>query len=158
MSSSVKPFDHFSVPRVAQLTQRSNQFNLRTLRYSEEDIKKIVGAQAYLTLSFTLKDKYGDHGLISTVILQKQERALFIDTWVMSCRVLKRGLEEFILNEMAALGRSHGFTRIIGEYLPTAKNGLVKDLYAQLGFLEKDKVWVLELNEFTERKHFIKND
>lgn len=90
MRSEVLPFNSFSLPRVVQLIQRSNQFNLRTRRYIEADILKMIESPDYITLSFTLEDKFGHHGLISCVILQKQDdKTLFIDTWIMSCRVLK---------------------------------------------------------------------
>ena len=80
-------------------TQRSNQFNLRTIRYTEQEIEQLAKEKEHLTLYFTLKDKFGDYGLISVVVLDKQpENTLFISEWLMSCRVLKRGMEEFILD------------------------------------------------------------
>ena len=98
MISVVKSFDDFNIPRVAQLTQRSNQFNLRTIRYTDEDIKRICKNPEYFTISLTLEDKFGDHGLICVIILKKEnDKDLFIDTWIMSCRVLKRGMENFTL-------------------------------------------------------------
>ena len=157
MLSEVKAFDDFSLPRIAQLTQRSNQFNLRTVRYTEADIERVRKADQFITLSFHLADKFGDHGLIGLVILEKldKERA-FIDTWIMSCRVLKRGLEEFIVNQMAGRARARGIGRLLGEYLPTAKNKMVKDLYAQMGFTERGGGWELSLPDFKDRKTFIR--
>jgi FkbH-like protein len=155
MSATVREFDDFSVPRVAQLIQRSNQFNLRTQRYSEDEVRKMASAQTHLTRSFTLKDKFGDHGLISAAILRKDPRfgqdSFFIDTWIMSCRVLKRGMEGFVLNELAAAARAAGAARLVGEYLPTKKNALVKDHYKDLGFEAKDGVWVLDLAQAEPR-------
>jgi FkbH-like protein len=155
MVSEVKGFDEFSVPRVAQLTQRSNQFNLRTIRYTEADIHRIRTGGDYLSLSFQLQDTFGDHGLIGVVVLRRQERAAFIDTWIMSCRVLKRGMEEFIVNQMARHAREQGFERLVGEYIPTAKNKMVKDLYRQMGFTPKDDKWEFVLDDFKELKTFI---
>ena len=134
MVAQAKPFDTYHFPRIAQLTQRSNQFNLRTVRYTEQEIEAIAADDRYLTLYFTLKDKFGDHGLISAVIMEKHEEELFVNTYLMSCRVLKRGMEEFIINTMIQTAAQHGFTRVIGEYLPTAKNGMVADIYQRLGF------------------------
>lgn len=134
MISVVKAFDKFDIPRIAQLTQRSNQFNLRTIRYTEEEIKTITLSDDYISLSFTLQDKLGDSGLISIVILNKQGESLFIDTWIMSCRVLKRGMEAFVLNSIVKAGRKKGFKKLTGEYIITAKNELVKDHYKDLGF------------------------
>ena len=135
MLSIVKGFDKFNTPRVAQLSQRSNQFNLRTVRYTESDIANIQDSEKYATFSFTLEDKFGDNGLICVVICEKKDdETLFIDTWFMSCRVLKRGMENFTLNTIVAWAKSNGFKRIIGEYLPTAKNGMVEQHYPDMGF------------------------
>ena len=85
--------------------------------------------------AFMLKDKFGDHGLISVVIMDKQEDgALFVSEWLMSCRVLKRGMEEFIVNKMIRTAAEHGYEKVIGEYIPTAKNAMVRDLYEKMGF------------------------
>ena len=109
MAAEVKPFDKFTAPRVAQLTQRSNQFNLRTIRYTEDEIQKIMSSEDHYTRSFTLQDKFGDNGLISIVILKKNSTELFIDTWIMSCRVLKRGMEALVLNEVVNIAKQNGF-------------------------------------------------
>ncbi|MGA2243433.1 MAG: HAD-IIIC family phosphatase [Verrucomicrobiota bacterium] len=157
MASEVKPFDDFSLPRVAQLTQRSNQFNLRTVRYTVADIERLRDSADCLTLSFQLEDRFGDHGLIGLVILkQLDDAAAFIDTWIMSCRVLKRGMEEFIVNQMVRQARDRGLKRLVGEYLPTPKNSLVKNLYGDLGFAGREGKWELDLERFAERKTFIR--
>jgi FkbH-like protein len=155
MTSEVKPFDAFNTPRVAQLSQRSNQFNLRTVRYTEEDVKQLASSSKHATFTFTLKDKFGDNGLISMVILEKRKEDLFIETWLMSCRVLKRGMENFTLNTLVDFAKANGFTRIIGEYIPTAKNGMVKDHYKNLGFSEENGTWVLNVNSYQTKKCFI---
>jgi FkbH-like protein len=135
MVCEVRGFDTFNTPRAAQLSQRSNQFNLRTVRYTEADIKRISLDEKYAAFTFSLSDKFGDHGLICVVILEKTNAdTLFIDTWLMSCRVLKRGMELFTLNTIAAYARENGFTRIIGEYIPSAKNAMVEGHYTGLGF------------------------
>lgn len=158
MKSVVKPFDKFTIPRVAQLTQRSNQFNLRTIRYTEEEISKLANSTEYLTLSFSLEDKFGDYGLISASILKKIESALFIDTWIMSCRVLKRGMEKFVLNQIIRLAVKNGFNCIEGEYIPTAKNSMVKNHFEGLGFVHvksEKNLWELRLENLKEFKTFI---
>ncbi len=156
MRSEVKPFDDFSIPRVAQLTQRSNQFNLRTVRFTEEEIRAIARSERHLTLSFSLEDKFGEHGLISVLILEKRDGgALFIDTWIMSCRVLKRGMEHFVLNQLVDLARRNGFTKLVGEYLPTPKNGIVAEHYPNLGFQPVGGLWELDLEAYTEKPTFI---
>ena len=134
MVAEAKPFDNFHFPRIAQLTQRSNQFNLRTVRYTEQEIAAMAANDEYVTIYFTLRDKFGDHGLISAVIMKKQADRLFVDTWLMSCRVLKRGMEEFIVNKMLSTAAAHGFDTVEGEYLKTAKNAMVANIYSKLGF------------------------
>ncbi len=140
MVAEAKPFDKFHFSRIAQLTQRSNQFNLRTIRYTEQEIEQVAKEKEYLTLYFTLKDKFGDYGLISVVIMDKQpENTLFISEWVMSCRVLKRSMEEFILDEIIRTAEEHGFDKVTGEYIRTPKNNMVSELYKKMGFQEVSK-------------------
>lgn len=134
MKAVATPFDAFHYPRIAQLTQRSNQFNLRTVRYTEAEIEAIAQDDSHICLYFMLKDKFGDHGLISVVILDRCDDALFVSEWLMSCRVLKRGMEEFIVNRIMKTAADHGCRKVIGEYIPTPKNAMVKDLYEKMGF------------------------
>jgi FkbH-like protein len=146
---------------VAQLSQRSNQFNLRTVRYTEADIEALAQDPDVIDLSFTLEDKFGDNGLIAVIIMKKQdEETLFIDTWFMSCRVLKRGMEDFTLNTMVEAARQKGFKRIIGEYLPTPKNKMVEGHYPSLGFekLEGSSTaqYVLDVEHYQPKVNYIK--
>ena len=135
MVSTVSGFTKFNTPRIAQLSQRSNQFNLRTIRYTEADITALADNPDVIDLSFTLEDKFGDNGLIAVIIMKRLDAdTLFIDTWFMSCRVLKRGMENFTLNIMTEKAKAAGYKRIIGEYLPTAKNKMVENHYSDLGF------------------------
>ncbi len=158
MVAEVQPFSKFSAPRIAQLSQRSNQFNFRTVRLTELDVNNFVSSDEYYTLSFSLKDKYGDHGLISMMILQKQNsRQLFMHSWLMSCRVLNRTAENFILNTIVKLGKENGYEEIIGQYIPTPKNVLVKDYFADNGFINEGGEWHLSLINFSNRKTFIKS-
>jgi FkbH-like protein len=157
MQSKVDSFNKFNIPRVAQLSQRSNQFNLRTIRYSEIDIENISQSEEYFTFAFTLEDKFGDNGLISAVILQKNGKVLFIDTWIMSCRVLKRGMEQFILNTIVNYANENGFETIIGEYIKTKKNEIVKDHYQNLGFYFEDNWWKLNCGNYKRLETSIVN-
>lgn len=157
MISAVEGFTKFNTPRVAQLSQRSNQFNLRTVRYTEGDINRLSNDPDYHCFSFTLEDKFGDNGLISVIIMQnKDPNSLFIDTWLMSCRVLKRGVENFILNTLVEYAKAKGYKKIIGEYLPTVKNAMVADHYPMLGFEPLDENhWVLDVDKYRKRACFI---
>ena len=135
MVSVVSGFTKFNTPRVAQLSQRSNQFNLRTIRYTEADIEMLAQDPKVIDLSFTLEDKFGDNGLIAVIIMKPlDQETLFVDTWFMSCRVLKRGMENFTLNTMVERAKAAGYKHIVGEYLPTPKNKMVEQHYPDLGF------------------------
>lgn len=135
MRAVAAPFDAFHYPRIAQLTQRSNQFNLRTIRYTEAQIAELAEDDSCLTRYYTLKDKFGDYGLISVVIMEKQPgETLFISEWLMSCRVLKRGMEEFIVNDILQAAKENGYRRVVGEYMKTPKNAMVEHIYEKMGF------------------------
>ena len=161
MVSVVSGFTKFNTPRVAQLSQRSNQFNLRTIRYTDADIEALANDPNVIDLSFTLEDKFGDNGLIAVVIMKPLDKeTLFIDTWFMSCRVLKRGMENFTLNNMVEKAKAVGYKKIIGEYLPTPKNAMVKDHYSNLGFERvqesgTDK-YVLNIDTYINKECYIK--
>lgn len=157
MIAQVKPFDKFHYSRIAQLTQRSNQFNLRTIRYTEQEIEKIAADDSYITLYFTLKDKFGDYGLISVVIMDREDNdTLFVSEWLMSCRVLKRGMEEFIVDSIVKCAKENGYKKVVGEYNRTPKNNMVSDIYPRMGF-EKVSESKFEVNveEYKEHKTFI---
>ncbi|KPE51559.1 HAD-IIIC family phosphatase [Chryseobacterium indologenes] len=158
MISDVQAFNSFSKPRVSQLTQRSNQFNLRTVRYTEQDVENMISSDKHYTLSFTLEDKYGDNGLICVVVLEKKTpETLFIDTWLMSCRVLKRGMEDFTLNTIVDIAEKNGYQYVEGEYIPTAKNQMVKDHYEKLGFVQQNGRWVLDVSRYQSKEVYINN-
>ena len=158
MVAEAKPFDEFHFARIAQLTQRSNQFNLRTVRYTESDIKRIADDDHFITLYFTLRDKFGDHGLISVVILEKRDNGtLFVNEFLMSCRVLKRGMEEFIINKIVSTAKEKGFTLVEGEYIRTQKNAMVAQLYTQHGFTDcGNGIFHADPNTYTITPNYIK--
>ena len=158
MAATCAPFDAFHTPRIAQLMRRSNQFNLRTVRYTEDDVARLACEKNTYTAWFELKDKYGDYGLISVLVLRKlDEETLFIDTLIMSCRVLKRGMEQFVFNKIAEISRANGFKRVIGEYIPTAKNSMVSDLYAQMGYTALGgNRYLMEIDTYKKRPNRIR--
>lgn len=135
MYAAVEPFSELRYKRISELSQRSNQFNLRTIRYTEDDIRRIAESEDHITLCFTLNDRFGSYGMISAVIMKKiSDDTVFIDTWIMSCRVLKRGVEEFVINSIVKSAKENGYCFIEAEYIPTAKNLLVKSIYTDMGF------------------------
>ena len=159
MTSTVSGFTKFNTPRVAQLSQRSNQFNLRTIRYTEADIESMAQNPDVIDLSFTLEDKFGDNGLIAVIIMKKQDKeTLFVDTWFMSCRVLKRGMENFTLNTMVEYAKAKGYKRIVGEYIPTPKNKMVEMHYPNLGFSKIESAsnqYLLDLTSYIPKECYI---
>lgn len=134
MKARVLPFRAEDVPRIAQLINKSNQFNLTTRRRSEAEVAALAESPAHACFTVRLGDRFGDHGLIAVVIAAHEGEHLEIDTWLMSCRVLKRQVEELTVNEIVRRARERGAARVRGVYLPTAKNGMVKDLYPRFGF------------------------
>jgi FkbH-like protein len=134
MRATVGTVDGFSLPRIAQLINKSNQFHLTGTRYSEAEILALSRDPACDVLWFRLADRFGDNGLVSAVILRRRETELQVDTWVMSCRVLGRSMEEFIVNEIFAAARARQCASVVGTYRPSARNQLVADLYRKLGF------------------------
>lgn len=157
MKGSANNFDERFYKRIAELTERSNQFNLRTIRYKVDDIEKIAKSSEYITRYYTLEDKFGDSGLIAVVIMKKTREGAFIDTFLMSCRVLKRGMEEFIVNDIVNVAKEKGITKIIGEYIKTPKNAMVRDFYKKMGFDDiGDGKYELNIEKYKLLKTFIR--
>jgi len=157
MKGEILPFQDQHFPRISQLSQRSNQFNLRTIRYTESEIKGIQQNPSYHTIQVSLEDHYGSYGLISILLLkQENPQTFFIENWLMSCRVLKREVEKYVLNHLVEKAREMGVKKIVGEYLPTAKNKIVENHYRDLGFEPLGKnCWELEVESYEAKAHFI---
>jgi FkbH-like protein len=156
MEAVVGEFTPVDVPRLAQLINKSNQFNLTTRRRTEAEVQALLGDPDHLGVSVRLRDRFGDHGLISIVIGRVRGPALEVDTWLMSCRVLKRQVEELVLNELCRRARARGCSRLEGLYLPTAKNEMVREHYPRLGFQARNVApdraeYVLDLDAFRPR-------
>ncbi|MCD7761773.1 MAG: hypothetical protein LUI14_00980 [Lachnospiraceae bacterium] len=154
MTGIVKPFEPMYMERIAQLTNKSNQFNLTTLRCSVEDVTGMANDGQYITLAGRLNDKFGENGLVAVSAGKIDGDGLDIILWLMSCRVLKRGLENAMMNELVAQCQRKDIKRIIGHYYPTAKNAMVKNFYAEMGFkkINENSVgnteWALNVDEF----------
>jgi FkbH-like protein len=128
-------FDPVDLTRTTQLINKTNQFNLTTRRYSEAEVQAVITDPAALGLTFRLTDRFGDNGIIGIIVAHLQpDGDAVIDTWLMSCRVLGRGVEVTMLNILAAQAAALGAARLIGDYRPTAKNAMVRDHYEKLGF------------------------
>lgn len=134
MAAEIAPFAPMYMSRIAQLTNKSNQFNLTTRRYSQEEIEAMAGDGRYITLYGKLTDRFGDNGVVSVVAGEVVGETLHIRLWLMSCRVLKRSMEHAMMDELVRRAQARGVTRIAGYYYPTAKNGMVRDFYGGMGF------------------------
>ena len=140
--------------RISQLTGKSNQFNLTTLRCSESDVKRFSESDEYITLYGQLSDRFGDNGIVSLLIGRKDtdQGILHMDLWLISCRVLKRDTEFAMLDAIIEKAADAGLNRIRGYYYPTAKNGMVREFYKTMGFalLDGCTEWPPERNDIPE--------
>jgi FkbH-like protein len=154
MVCSIRPFDQLGRSRIAQLINKSNQFNLTTRRYTEKDVAAIEQDPGKFSLQVRLVDRFGDNGMISVVVFDRRADEWLCDTWLMSCRVLGRRVEEAVLAHVAKSAQDAGATRLIGEYIPSAKNAIVEKHFEKLGFTfaESDvdgrTRWILELADY----------
>ena len=153
MEISFTPFDATGRVRIAQLINKSNQFNLTTKRYNELDVKELEDNQSFYTRQIRLKDTLGDNGMISVVICKIHSSSWKIDTWIMSCRVLGRRVELAALQDIVTNAKASGATKLIGIYSPTARNIIVKDHYKKLGFIKipnesEIETWELDITNY----------
>jgi len=144
------PVSKMQVARVAQLTQRTNQFNVTTRRYSESDIQRLSGDPRWVARAYSLTDRFGDSGVISVALARKEKSAWVLDTFLMSCRVIGRTVETAILALIAAEARAAGAKELVGQFIPTKKNAPAKDLFERHGFrqvrqADGGSIWSLDL-------------
>jgi len=134
MAADVQRFAAVDVPRISQLTNKSNQFNLTTVRRTEAEIHELIADPTKVGFTVRLSDRFGDHGLIAIVVGSIEGETFRIDTWLMSCRVLKRQVEDLALNEIFRLAADAGCSAVLGIYRPTTKNEMVREHYPRFGF------------------------
>lgn len=160
MKALIDSFKPLDLQRITQLTNKSNQFNLTTKRYTLAEIEKISENKSYVTLCGRLSDKFGDNGIVSVIIGKIQNESLHIDLWLMSCRVLKRYMEYAMLDRLVYKAKQKGIKKLVGYYFKTKKNSMVKNLFGEFGF-EKVKeenentVWELCLENYESKNKFI---
>ena len=136
MKCEIGAFDPPHAERITQLVNKTNQFNLTTHRYTAAEIEALIGDRRHITLYGRLTDKFGDNGLVTAMIGTVTDTVLDMDLWIMSCRTFKRRLEHAMFDQLVASARKKGIEKIVGHYYPTAKNLLVKDFYATIGFVK----------------------
>lgn len=163
MRGVIKAFEPVYMARIAQLTNKSNQFNLTTRRYTQAEIESIASDSDYITLYGKLVDQFGDNGVVSVVIGHKDGEECHIDLWIMSCRVLKRDMEYAMMDTLVHRCREQGIKRIYGYYYPTAKNGMVREFYSLQGFKkltedeEGNTKWCYEItSDYKDKNNVIK--
>jgi FkbH-like protein len=154
MVCTIGPVDATTRPRVSQLINKSNQFNLTTRRYSEAEVAAAESDPHRHIFQVRLVDRFGDNGIIAVLIAEKGDEAWEIDTWLMSCRVLGRRVEEACLAHLANAAKRSGAKRLIGRYIPSPKNNMVSGHYGKLGFNEVEalpdggRLWELDLDAY----------
>ena len=162
MKGTIKNFEPIYMERIAQLSNKSNQFNLTTRRYTRAEIEEIADSDDYIDIYGKLEDKFGDNGVVSVVIGHKEGDILDMDLWIMSCRVLKRDMEYAMMDELVHKAGEAGIRTIRGHYYPTAKNKMVKDFYALMGFTlteedsEGNRTWEFKVeDDYEDKNHYI---
>jgi len=161
MRAEVKPFESIYMPRIAQLTNKSNQFNLTTRRYTQVELEQIAEDPDYIALYGKLEDCFGDNGIVAVVIGKIEGKSLDIILWLMSCRVLKRDMEFAMMDTLVEKSRALGIKTIKGYYYPTTKNGIVRDFYEKQGFTKISEdaagntVWELNIDTGYEAKNHV---
>lgn len=162
MEAVIERFSPVYLQRITQLTNKSNQFNVTTRRYTQTEIEEIAKSDEYIPIYGTLTDKFGDNGVVSVVIGKINGGELHIDLWLMSCRVLKRDMEFAMLDSIVKLCREKNISTIYGYYYKTKKNNMVSTLFEQFGFENisreenGDSRWKLELSEYANKNNVIK--
>lgn len=161
MKATIKPFEPIYMARIAQLTNKSNQFNLTTHRYTQAEIEEIANDEKYIKLYGKLEDTFGDNGVVTVVLGHIDEKILHIDLWLMSCRVLKRDMEFAMMDALVKKAKEAGIEKIKGYYYPTPKNGMVKEFYSLHGFEKESEdnegntIWNLNINNYENKNKFI---
>jgi len=159
MKAVIKPFESVYFGRISQLTNKSNQFNLTTQRYSQVEIEHFANDDKYITLYASLEDKFGNNGVVSVVVGERVDEVCHVRLWLMSCRVLKRNLEFAVFDKLVYKCRELSVNKIIGYYYPTNKNKMVKEFWAEMGFLniqvdeEGNTMWEYQISEPYKNKN-----
>jgi FkbH-like protein len=164
MSVTYGPIEPVDLARATQLINKTNQFNTTTRRYSADEVARLAAASENLTFQFRLADRFGDNGLVSVMILRPADDpgVLEVDTWVMSCRVFGRQLENETMNIAVEAARGRGIRLLRADYIPTERNGVVSGLFKSLGFAvvagtepSGTSQWILNTTEYVALPTFI---
>ncbi len=145
---TIKNVDQTTIPRISQLTMKTNQFNLTTKRYSEEEIKSMMNDSKIRIVCARVEDKFGDNGITGAFITKiKNKKELYIDTFLLSCRVIGREVEQTIMSFIVNEAKKEGLEKIIAEFIPTKKNSPASDFLSKSGFKKEGKIWVFNTSK-----------
>jgi FkbH-like protein len=152
MIAEIAAFTPVYFERITQLINKTNQFNLTTVRYTRAEVESLAADPAFISLYGRLADKFGDNGLVSVLIGRVNEESIKIDVWLMSCRVLNREMELAMFDALVEECQARGIREIVGEFIPSKKNGMVSGHYASLGFSslgssEGNELWSFKITE-----------
>jgi len=154
---NIQKANSFSIPRISQLTLKTNQFNLTTKRYQEEEIGKFSSSKNKIVECIQVSDKFGDNGITGTYIVEKENaEEWIIDTFLLSCRIMGRGVEEIMMNQIVEKAKLSGIKKIKGEFIPTKKNKPAENFYEKLGFKKENEFWVFNTDNTLKKPGHIK--
>ena len=152
ISAKIKKADQYTIPRISQLTLKTNQFNLTTRRYQEEDIRKFVSEENKLVECAQIQDKFGDNGITGVYIINKEnQEEWLIDTFLLSCRVMGRGIEEALLSQIIERAKMKGIKKIKARYIKTKKNKPAENFLSNFGFTYDGELWIFETKKPIEK-------
>lgn len=155
MKIEIKNADEFSIPRISQLTLKTNQFNLTTKRYQEEDIRKFANDKKMIVEYTQVKDKFGDNGITGVSIVKKEDSEWMIDTFLMSCRIMGRKIEDGILSSILQRAKDEGVKKVKALFIPTSKNQPIANFLSDYGFVKEGDYWIFSLeNKIKIPQHF----
>ena len=152
----IKKADSFSIPWISLLTLKTNQFNLTTKRYQEEDIEKLVSNSDRIVECAKVSDKFGDNGITGAYIVEKSDEEWTIDSFLLSCRIIGRGIEDVMISRLIERARKENVKRIKGKFIPTQKNKPAEDFYKEFGFTKEGDYWIFNVDNTMKKIEHIK--
>ena len=152
----IKKADSFSIPRISQLTLKTNQFNLTTKRYQQDQISSFSDDKNKIVESAQVSDKFGDNGITGVYIVEKKDTEWIIDTFLLSCRIIGRGVEDIMLSQLIERARKENVKKIKGKFIPTIKNKPAENFYKEFGFKEEGDFWIFDTEQTIKKPEHIK--
>jgi FkbH-like protein len=152
----IKKADSFSIPRISQLTLKTNQFNLTTKRYQENEISSLANNKDRIVECAKVSDKFGDNGITGVYIIEKNDNEWIIDSFLLSCRIIGRGVENVMINQLIERAKKEDVKRIKGKFISTQKNKPAENFYKEFGFIEEGDFWVFNTDNTMKKIEHIK--